>query len=300
MFVYEIYGMQGLKSNHPHNVHFFDPSYTPRTPGKGTALPVRPINIEDIEIDDDEIPQASGGVELVLQAPQVTRTYQNPAHTTRSGVTKGRHSGGKKEGEADEEVGDDTVVISTDETSKNGHVIAGGTDTVDDQSDDSKNYTARFEAFNAMLEMLKAMGCKVDESKPRKLPVIAGYSKQTLEDGNPRCWLVKTLTFNGAKFRLMEVDTLGSNKRLSTLLVKEDSTTRVNWEEAISYIANRLVIDSLTWPTAYLNKKLTSKNVQRIAHPKSPAANKDLLDPNSIQSWADRILIKCSSQTTAK
>lgn len=300
MFVYEIYGMQGLKSNHPHNVHFFDPSYTPKTPGKGTALPVRPINIEDIEIDDDEIPQASGGVELVLQAPQVTRTYQNPAHTTRSGVTKGRPSGGKKEGEADEEGGDNTVVISIDETSKNGHVIAGGTDTIDDQSDDSKNYTARFEAFNAMLEMLKAMGCKVDKSKPRQLPVIAGYSKQASQDSNPRCWLVKTLTVNGATFRLMEVDTLGSKKRLSTLLVKEDPSTNVKWENAISEIAKRLVTDSLTWPTAYLNETFKSDNVQRIAHPKSPAANKDFLDADSITSWAQRILDKCSNQPTAK
>src|SRR5690606_20521469 len=147
-------------------------------------------------------------------------------------------------------------------------------------------------AFNAMLKMLKGMDCEVDESKPRKLPVIAGYSKQTSEDSNPRCWLVKTLTLNGATVRLMEVDTLGSNKRLSTLLVKEDPSTNVKWEHVISEIAKRLVTDSLTWPSAYLNETFKSDNVQRIAHPKGPAVNKDLLDADSIDGWAKRILAK--------
>ncbi len=291
MFVYEIYGLEGLKSNHPHNVHFFDPSFASQTSGQGGVVPVQPKMCADVEIDDDDIPLARGAQEFVLETPQIIRTYRNPAHTTRNGKSRPRSSGRQKESETDEGRNDGVIDISTDESSKIGQLIAGGIDSIHDQSDDTNNYATRFEAFNAMVEVLKINGCEVLLSKLRKLPEIEGFSKQRLEDGNPRCWSIQILSFKKAIFALMEVDTQGSNTRLSTLLVKQPSDD-FYWAAVLPEIEKRVVRDSLKWPTKYLNSKFINHNVQRIKHPRNPEKNQDIMDADSVEHWAERILAR--------
>lgn len=292
MFVYEVYGLEGVESNHPHNIHFFDPEFEHQIPGKGTAKPVQAINLPEVEIDDDELPVATGIQELVLESPQVVRSYRNPAHTTRSGKDKKRLAGGRKEDDLDEDQNDEIGSVGIDESSNSGQVMPGGIDGVDDQSDDAKNYAGRFQAFDAMVKVLvESKGCKKISSMHRQLPKNAGHSKPLLVDGNPRCWSIQILSFGYSRFALMEVDTQENRSRLSTLLVKQPEDN-FDWKSVISELGTRVVRNSLQWPTKYLDSIFPSDHLQRISHPRTSSDNKDLLETESILHWADRVLNK--------
>ena len=292
MFVFEIYGLEGLQTNHPGKVHFYDPEFARSiSRGKGTATEATAFGQEDFEIDDDELPEASGAQELVLDSPKVVRTYQNPAHTSRNGKDKKRSSGGKKEDASDEEPVDIITDVSTDEGSRIGQLQAAGIDGMDDQSDDAKNYAGRFQAFDAMVKALESNGCKKTSSQIRKLPELKGRSKYLLADGNPRCWSIQTLSSGNSRFTLMEVDTQGNASRLSTLLVRHPQEA-FDWPEIYDQLAKRIVKESLKWPTKYLDSLFPNDEVQRIIHPTSSPENKDLLDSGSIAKWAARVLSK--------
>lgn len=291
MFVYEIYGLEGLPCNHAHNVNFFDPDYKRQTPGNRTATSVSPVSYPEVEVDDNEIPLVAEAKEWVLESPQVIRSYIDPANTTRNGKGTLRPYAGHKEVESNGEKDVEVLDVSTDEGSRKGHVPCAGIDGLDDQSDDVHNYTGRFQIFAAMIEMLQDKGCKENYSELRKLPAVVGRSKHLLDDGTPRLWSIYLLNLNGIQFALMEVDTFGNRNQLSTLLVRQPKE-KFDWNAAFPEIERRVVQESLKWPTKYLNVTFPADAVQRISHPQTPSENKALLEADSIKHWADRVFAR--------
>ena len=75
---------------------------------------------------------------------------------------------------------------------------------------------------------------------------------------------------------------------MSTLLVKGPSTS-FNWNRCLAEIERRVVCESLRWPTEYLDAAFCMGEVQRIPHPQTFSGNKDLLETDVIEHWAERI-----------
>lgn len=287
IFVYEIYRIDGLPSNHHNKVLFLDPEYRESVPGAGKGTSAARASYSEPEIDDD-VPPLAEAREVVLEGPKIVRSYIDPAHTTRRGIGKRGGNGGRKEADIDDVENSEPIVASTDEGSRKGHVFSGAIDTVNDQSDDIRNYASRFHEFSRMIEVLQVKGCKKDYFELRKLPPVSGHSKHLLDDGNPRLWAVVLLRRNGVQFGLMEVDTFSSRKQMSTLLVKGPSTS-FNWNRCLAEIERRVVCESLRWPTEYLDAAFCMGEVQRIPHPQTFSGNKDLLETDVIEHWAERI-----------
>lgn len=291
IFVYEIYGIEGLSCNHAHRVHFFDPDYKQATPGSGAPIKVKPTPLPPPAINDDKTPQEPKPTEWVLESPQVIRSYINPAHTTRNGIDKKRSSGTSTENEPNSDTDKGGKEANTDEPSKDGNVPCAGIDGLDDQSDDTHNYASRFQAFAAMVANMQIKGCIELNHVLRKLPAIAGRSKHLLDDGNPRLWSIYFLSLNSVSLALMEVDTFGNRSQLSTLLIRQPSTN-FDWGSALPEIERRVVHEHLKWPTKYLEATFPAGTVQRIPHPQTSSGDKAFLEADSIQHWADRILVR--------
>ena len=110
-----------------------------------------------------------------------------------------------------------------------------------------------------------------------------------MPDGNPRCIAYHLLEIEGVSFDLVEVDTSDNTNRLSTLILKRQESSRtIERERLLLELEIRLIKKSLAWPTSYL-KKNYGTGFRRVLHPQSSSTNKALLDPDSIDRWAERV-----------
>ncbi|WP_350310595.1 Tn7-like element transposition protein TnsE [Marinobacter sp. SS13-12] len=125
-------------------------------------------------------------------------------------------------------------------------------------------YAHKFEAFVAVVELLKTKGCRHVFGGGRKLPALSGYSKNLLKDGNPWCIPINLLNRNGKRYVLLEVDTSEYKNRLSTRLLKQPSRD-FDWQAALDTLEQRLLQNSLSWPTPYINHVFSGHH-KRIQH----------------------------------
>lgn len=289
-FVYEIYSVSNLTCDCPSSVEFFDPRYqTQQLGSKGAAKPSG-SPLPEVEIDDEQDPDADHS-EIKIETPTVSFEFTNPIQTTRVG--KGtRSSGGAQQGDdQSSSTTNPSMDVSTNESSIHGTLPSADYDGLDDKSEDTYLYADKFEAFAAMVKYLIAMPkCSQIKRELRKLPAIAGYSKNLLADGNPRCLAYYLIKKDSDVYALVEVDTSDNKNRLSSLLLKQQNENP-NWDKRIAEIEVLLVKRSLVWPTSYL-KKVYGKNYKRIPHQKTSAAEKSSLEKESVQRWAERVYLE--------
>lgn len=286
-FVYEIDSVENLTVQSSTTVEFFDPRFAEQQASKGAGAQDASAPVNQPLIDDEELPSLDSE-EYILDVPSVKLSFSQPVMTTRKACNGRRRSGAEKSEETESETGDDQTDVSTDEPTIRGQLPAAGFDAIDDQSDDLHLYARKFEAFSAMVELLRTKGCREVCGGIRKLPVIAGYSKHLLEDGNPRCISFHLLAKRGKSYVLLEVDTSDNKNRLSTLLLKQPSP-HFDWQAEIATLEQYLLRKSLNWPTSHL-KLLFPDHHKRISHPRTPLGNNGLLESSSLQHWADRVL----------
>ena len=287
LFVYEIDSVESLSTRSSKQVEFFDPKFAEQRAGKTGSVQEPGVPTDHPHINDDELPSADKG-EYGLQVPPVILSFSEPAYTTRKPSDGRRRSGARKGPEERGEPGGSQTEVSTDEPTIRGEVPAGVFDGIDDQSDDSSLYLHRFEAFICMVELLESKGCEVLVGDIRKLPVLQGHSKYRLPDGNPRCLLYRLLSYGPQSYALLEVDTIDKEKRLSTLLLKQP-TDPYDWNAMVEELSQLLVKKSLCWPTKKLEKEFPD-GYKRIPHERTTLENKLLLEPASVEHWADRVL----------
>lgn len=286
-FVYEIYSVSNLTCDCPSSVEFFDPRYqTQQSGGKGAAKP-SDSPLPEVEIDDEQDPDADHS-EIKIETPTVSFEFSNPIETTRVGKGN-RSSGGAQQGDdQSNSTINPCIDVSTNESSIHGTLPSADYDGLDDKSEDTYLYADKFEAFAAMVEHLIAMPkCSQIKRELRKLPAIAGYSKNLLADANPRCLAYHLIKKNSVVYALVEVDTSDNKNRLSSLLLKQQNENP-NWDKRIAEIEVLLVKRSLVWPTSYL-KKAFGKDYKRIPHQKTSASDKSSLEQESVQRWAERV-----------
>lgn len=285
-FVYEVYSVENLTPRSSKVVKFIDPKFVEHQAGDGGYFQEPAVPENESMINDDELPTV-GSKEHILDVPTVVLSFSEPVETTRKASNDRRRPGVGKGSEADIEPGNEQAEISTDEPTIRGDFPAGGFNAIEDQSDDLHLYTQKFEAFAAMVELLEIKGCQQVSGCIRKLPKIPGYSKHLLEDGKHRCVSFYLFSKHGRNYALLEVDTSDNKNRLSTLLLKQPSSY-FNWEAAITTLEKNLLYKSLNWPTTHLNDDFPYY-YRRIPHPRTTSDNKEFLEPNSLQRWADRI-----------
>lgn len=267
-------------------VEFFDPRFAEQQAGKGGGVQKAAVPANRALINDDELSTVDSK-EHILDVPPVMLSFSLPVMTTRK-ASSGRRRTGTGEGlEEGSETGDSQTEVSIDEPTIRGQLPAAGFNAIDDQSDDLHLYAHKFEAFAAVVELLKTKGCRQVVGGIRKLPALSGYSKHLLKDGNPRCISFNLLNKNGKRYVLLEVDTSDYKNRLSTLLLKQPNRD-FDWQAALDTLEQRLLQNSLNWPTPYINLVFPGHH-KRIQHPRTPSENKAFIEASSLQHWADRI-----------
>lgn len=144
-----------------------------------------------------------------------------------------------------------------------------------------------------MIELLENKGCRLLFGGIRKLPVLKGYSKHLLSDGNPRCLSYRVLNYESRNYALLEVDTSDINKGLSTLLLKQPRPDFA-WQAILVELEQRLIKKSLRWPTTYLDETFPGA-YKRISHHgmqarETMAGKSAYQDVKTIRYWSERIL----------
>ena len=286
-FVYEIGSVENLSSQSSKEVEFFDPRFAEQKAGKGGSVQEPVIPDDQPQINDDEIPKVDSG-EYVLQVPSVMLSFSEPAYTTRK-ASDGRRRSGARQGGLEEgvEPGNGQAEVSTDEPTIWGTIPAGVFDGIDDQSDDAHLYTHKFESFISMVELLEIKGCRILSGDALPLPILNGYSKHRLHDGNPRCLLYRVLSYRHQYYALVEVDTSDIETGLSTLLLKQPSQN-YDWHLTLAGLGKSLVKNSLNMPKKKLEKEFPG-GYQLISHQQTTSASTDLLDPTTLSRWAGRV-----------
>ncbi len=287
-FVYEIYGVSNLTCDCPTYVDFVDPRFTERYSGQGRVNSPRPVSGSELEIDDEQEPNADHS-RIRIDSAAVAFEFANPFQTSRRGMGKS-HAGSRGLEEDLSDIQESTgFEVSTDEASTHGTLPSADFDGVDDTSEDSDLYAEKFQLFEEMIGRLVSMSqCSHMRREIRKLPGIEGYSKHLLADGNPRCLVFHLISKGDEVYALLEVDTSDNKNSLSTLFVKQESSSMV-WNEHISELEIRLLKRSLVWPTSFLDQVFGS-DCKRIPHQRT--ADKSLQGQDSIQRWAERIYLE--------
>lgn len=140
----------------------------------------------------------------------------------------------------------------------------------------------------AMSDLLEIKGCQIVAEKMIPLPAVKGHSKYRLPDGNPRYLFYRVLRYQNQNYALVEVDTVESEARLSTLLLKQPPE-KFDWHAKLSTLGWSLVKTSLRWPT---NKKLEKDfpaGFRRISHQQNIASSLSSTGTTSLNRWMGRV-----------
>ncbi len=247
----------------------------------------------DAIIDDDEVPNTDLA-EVQIDAPSFKFELARPLSTTRISAGKTRAGGHAKDEKKTASPENNSIEVSTDESSIHGILSPADYITAGEKNDDSNIYTDKFKAFDAMVQQLVSTpDCTHIHREIRKLPTIYGYSKNLRRDGSPRYLAWHVIKKSNHFYSLVEVDTTDNTNSLSTLLIK-DKNVPLNSQKYIGELEIQLIKNSLVWPTNFLTQTLEN-NYKRISHPQSPTENRGLLDCESIQKWAERVKLEIFS-----
>ncbi|WP_281559092.1 Tn7-like element transposition protein TnsE [Thalassomonas sp. RHCl1] len=285
VFVYEITTISNITHKVPRKVEFYSPKFREYVRGEGSGGS-GPINERPEEHNVQDGEDANSNTDHTqLYAPVVGVEFDNPFATTKIYKKKQKGSSGRKDDEANE-AGKD---VSTEEGDTGGNRPQADWDIAEDNSDDAHLYANKFSCFQRMLELLESeCGCKITSNQIKKLPKVGRSGRHILKtDGSPRCLSVVTVICNDRQYHMLEVDTSDDSKSLSTKLLVVNKPAK--WSEQLIELEQKLMKSSLSWPTEFLNLICGDKGHKSISHPQTPSENKGLLDPDSVNKWAQRV-----------
>jgi len=289
-FVYEIDGISKLPSSCPTHVDIVDPRYADGQLGQGRSGQARRYAGSEPTIDDDEDPNTDLA-EVQIDAPSFKFELAHPLSTTRISSGKTRASGYEKDEKQIDTPQNNTIEVSTDESSIHGILSPADYSAANEKNDDTDIYTDKFKAIDAMVQQLvNTSDCVHIHHETRKLPAIYGYSKNLRRDGSPRYLAWHEIKKGNHFYSLVEVDTTDNPSSLSTLLIKQKNVS-LDLQKYVGELEVQLIKNSLVWPTNFLTRTLEN-NYKRISHPKSLPEAKGLLNQESIKKWAERVNIE--------
>jgi hypothetical protein len=285
--VYEISAIQNITVNIPETVEIYHPKFVEKLAVKGTGVGGMSagIEIEDFEIQEGESAN-SDQPHNIIQAPSVKFSFANPFKTIKV-AKKGQN---RTTGAATEETPEiASNEVSIEEPTRTGELASADWNTVSDETEDVHLYANKFDCFQKMLDHLVSQhGCIIKSNQILKLPHLARCKKHLLSnDGNPRCIAVIEILVESEFFYILEVDTSDAINSLSTQILLLN--TPEAWDKQLIEIERALIKKSLVWPNHLFTKYCGVDRFKGVLHPKSSASGMGLLDPESIEHWADRL-----------
>lgn len=289
-FIYEVHAVAGLRCDCPEHVAFYDPRYVDGAATGASMVSPRPASASDMAIDDEQVPDVDQA-EVRVETEAVAFEFSNPFRTSRIG-------NGKKGARVHEKDADDACdsseptgrLVSADEASVQGSLPSADYAGLIDNSDDGHLYANRFVAFDSMVQCLSRFpGCQHHQHVIQKLPMVKGFSKHLLADGNPRCMSCHFLSKGKVVYVLLEVDTSDNSKALSTVLLRQQMTLAA-WRQRLLEIPELLIRCSLTWPSSFLEKTFDGA-FTRISHPHASSMKNSTGDRGYERQWAERIYV---------
>ena len=139
-----------------------------------------------------------------------------------------------------------------------------------------------------MSDLLEIKGCRIVAEEMIPLPALKGHSKYRLPDGNPRYLLYRVFRYQNQNYALVEVDTVGSEARLSTLLLKQPSE-KYDWHSKLSAMGWSLVKTSLRWPTNKRLEKDFPAGFRRVPHQQNIQSRLGRKDTATLSHWMGRL-----------
>ena len=285
IFVYKITKIINLPSNLPTQIEFFHNELPATTRARGGW---RSFNDDDLpdELDVDDERTTNADIQPRILVPDsVAITFSTPIHTSRKG-NKARAGSPATAEEGKQPTESSEVAL---EPGMPGVGLASADwSAVTDETVDTKVYERKFTVFLSMVTKLASKcECKVNYTI-RELPKIPRCKKHLLSsNGARRCMAVVTLQFNNKFFYLLEVDTSDGAAALSTLLLCPHTPDSL--ERDLIHIERSVLKHSLAWPIAHLSTLYGKNGFRGVKHPQAKTLRKELLDPDTPDSWAERI-----------
>lgn len=177
--------------------------------------------------------------------------------------------------------------VSTDEPTEGGVLPAADFAGPDDQTDLTRMYESRFEAFNHMLELLQEKGVILLSKTITPLPQSGRGKKHLLITGEPRVICCAEVSFQGRLSYILEVDTSDGQSKLSS---KVFGNTFGEWPEIWGGLLEGLTANQLGWPTKYMAAKALQSQVHSIRHPPNKGSGSGNVPMDSYLAWASCFL----------
>jgi len=284
----KIYDVE-IDAQMPSEVYFHNPKFThiddQLSPSQGGGKSTLYEPPEDHHIDDDQTASNKNKVVLIGELNHCLR-FKKQFSSSKSTLAK--RSNNPQHSDSEAKLASD--VVSTGEPNSTGTVpVADLSGTQQDSSDKTKEYAARFTAFTLMVNVLnKHYGCEIVEKITHELDQVGRSKCHLIGENKKRAIMSVLIKKEGRLNYLLEVDTTGLNKWLSTKCIKVSSPK--GWHYCFSSIKTGLVQKSLAWPTKVLNDRFGDAKHIGISHPKAGSEHTTEISLESINEWAKRVM----------
>ena len=285
VFVYRIIKITNLPSNLPEQIDFFHNDLPSTTIAGGGGGAFNDSDLPD-ELDVDDERTTNADIQpRILEPDSVAITFSTPFQTSKKG-NKARADSSETAIEGNQQT--ESYEVGLELGMPGFGLPSADWNAVTDNTYDTKAYERKFTVFLSMVTKLAAK-CNCKENYTiRELPKIPRCKKHLLSsNGARRCMAVVTLQFNNKFFYLLEVDTSDGAAALSTLLLCPHTPDTL--ERDLIHIERSVLKHSLAWPIAYLSTLYGKNGFRGVKHPQAKTLRKGLLDPDTPDSWAERI-----------
>ena len=184
-----------------------------------------------------------------IMTPQVALQFRDPIKTS---IDYGKVKSRKSPKLVDEEGIDDepkTTIVATDEATVFGNVAQGDFQNIQDNSDHTVNNAKNFQAILHLLERFKVKHSINDLAiQYHELPKVKYCRRHRTKGGLPRIMMEARFQYANQKFSIFEVYTADIDTRLSTLIIKVNSYSQIEYK--MSEFMTSIVQGSISWRDA--------------------------------------------------
>lgn len=177
--------------------------------------------------------------------------------------------------------------VSTDEPTEGGVLPAADFEGPDDQTDLTRMYESRFEAFNHMLELLQDLGVVLLSKTITALPQSGRGKKHLLATGEPRVICCAEVSINNRQAYILEVDTSDGVSMLSSRVFRVD---RVKWRVVWPRLFSGITEKTLSWPTPVILECFNERDYSSVHHPQNEGAGNGRIPAESLEKWAKKFI----------
>ena len=250
----EILSITNLLSDIDSRVEFIGEHFVDRrqsTNPNATEIPIKPLENDSGHVIDDNSDANIDTNEQVISMPQVALQFRDPVASTINYTETKSYTTPKlvNEPDIDNDSEPNETIVATDEATIFGDVPKGEFQNIRDISDQMVNNSIDFEAIIRLLHSFNTKHLIDDLTiQYHELPKVRYCRRHRTRDGRPRLMMEAKLKYAYQSFSIFEVHTADIDKRLSTLIVKVGSDTKL--DHKISEFMTNVVKGSISWTDA--------------------------------------------------